>query len=230
MRDTKSRLQRSRVHVLALFIAAASAGGCTQESTLGDPMRTMRPRSATADDIVDPVNPFRAITGRLNLGLSTGAMGVYNEASVELKASWVRATVDANITARTANEGGGAGTTHVMNQCMVRDAFFCATFDFVPDYCHANPATGEGAPGATASGDGTYAAEWKDLGASTALHVTDQCPAKVISYRGGDGWNGGTSGGVGQVCYEAWLVYPDGSQPDEYIGIVCFTSVGGNMT
>lgn len=228
MRDTKSRLRRSSVHVLALLVVAASAGGCTRESTLGDPARTMRPAPATGDDIVDPVSPFGAITGRLVLGLSTGSMGVYNEASVEQKASFIRATVDATITARNANDGGGAGSTHVVNQCSISNAFFCTTFDFIPDYCHADPHTGEGAPGATAKGDGTYSASWKDLSASLSLHATDQCPAKVISYRGGsDG--GGSVTGAGEVCYEAWLVYPDGSHPDQYIGIVCFSGAGGNM-
>lgn len=230
MRDTKSRLRRSSVHVLALIIVAASAGGCTQESTLGDPTRTMHPGSATGDDIVDPVDPFGAITGKMILGLSTGSMGVYNEASVEQKASYIRATIDATITARNANDGGGAGSTHVVNECAIRNAFFCSTFDFIPDYCHADPSTGQGAPGATASGNGTYAADWKELSASLALRAADQCPAKIISYRGGTDWTGSGSGGVGQVCYEAWLVYPDGSQPDQYIGIVCFTGVGGNMT
>jgi hypothetical protein len=228
MRDMNDRLRRN-VRVLALLISAALAGGCTPDNPLGDPTRVLHPRPATGDDIVDPVNPLGAITGRMNLGLSTGSMGVYNEASVELKASYVRATIDAMITARTANAGGGAGTTHVMNQCRSYNAFFCATFDFIPDYCHANPIIGEGAPGATASGIGTYEAGWRDQSASLSLHGTDQCPGKSISYRGGDGSNGSGSSS-GQVCHEAWLVYPDGSHPDEYIGTVCFTSVGGNMT
>ena len=227
MRHTKSRLRRSSVPVLALLIVAASTSGCTRESTLGDPTRIMHPGTATSDDIVDPVSLFGAITGKMILGLSTGSMGVYNEASVEQKASYIRATIDATITARNANDGGGAGSTHVVNQCSISNAFFCTTFDFIPDYCHADPYTGEGAPGATGSGDGTYAANWKELSASLALHVTDQCPAKLVSYRGGTGSTEGT--GAGQVCYEAWLVYPDGSHPDQYIGIVCFSGAGGNM-
>lgn len=226
MRDTKSRLRRGSVQALALLVVAVSASGCTQESTLGDPTGTMRPGRATADDIVDPANPYGALTGKLILGLSTGAMGVYNEASVTQKASFIRATVDARITARNANDGGGAGSTQVVNECTIRNAYFCTTFDFIPDYCHADPYTGEGAPGATAIGDGTYAAEWLESSASLSLRASDQCPAKVISYRGG---NSNVQTGAGQVCYEAWLVYPDGSHPDQYIGIVCFSGAGGNM-
>lgn len=228
MRIIKRGSWRYSVTVIAVCGVAASLAACTPDTPLGDPTRALRPGDASADEIVDPPSELAVLWATLDLGLSRGAMGVYNEASVTVKASEVRAEVDASITARTSNVGGGAGTAHVVNQCTAYNAYFCATFDIIPDYCHANPLSGEGAPGAIGNGVGRYYARWLEKEAKAELRADDSCPKVTLGYRGGYSTSG--SGGIGEVCYEVWLVYPDHSQPDRYIGDVCFTTTGTNAT
>jgi hypothetical protein len=208
---------------LARMVAlAVLCFGCTGTRDAGHLLGPIAPARDIDSDVSDPDDPGAALSGTLILAIKAApSPHVYNMASTTQKAARITINVNASITARNANQGGGAGATEVSNPKTCTNSTLCQTFDYIPDYC--SPDASGMASGATAFGTGTYHAEWRNTDAHTSKTNFSSCPA--IKSGGGSGTPpGGDSGGGGTVCYEAWLVWPDQSQPDEFLGIVCFNA------
>lgn len=226
MRLSNSSLWMKWTGVFAVAAACSFGLACARDGA-APTTSSLRPQSASHDDISDPSDPYNAVHGNIWIALDAGMFGSFVNGSVSVtqEASTVHMNYDATITANDANEGGGAGSTQVINQCTQSNSMGCDKTDPIPSgYC--TPSTEQsGAPGATGHGTVSFYAIWNEQRAGNSVSTTASCP-RVTANKTGETTTDDGSGGT-KTCYEMWYVWSDGSHPDEYIGTICFNEGGG---
>jgi hypothetical protein len=217
MRDRFGVHPRS-VAALACVLAVAMLSGCTGNTDAGRSLRPIASDPAVSADVVDPGSSQSTLSGTLIIVLDGTAPHVYNLAVTSDIAKKIDINVNATVTALGANQGGGAGVAEVVHPRTCLNVGICSTWDAIPTFCVPDP---RGiAPGANAAATGTYHAEWEGYSADATKSNSASCP-HIGGVTGGESPG---SGGGDEVCYEAWLVWADGSHPDQFLGVVCFSA------
>ena len=208
-----SRRRACLALALPMFLLAA----CTDAGQVAAPSAPqLTPATGSRADIREEA----WLKGSVSV-LLQGPYGVASQVQASPIARVVHSEVSASI--RTLrNWHGSISNIEVFNQCTWLNGTICSTWDDIPDYCSVRPdEPDEGAPGAEGQASGTMSAAWDGWGLSTYAFAQNSCPS-VIGRSGGGGGGGSGPGSGGTTCYEAWYVWADGSNPDQFIGIVCF--------
>lgn len=173
------------------------------------------------------VAPLGATSGASRVG-NVGEAGWSYRVSASLQYTLVGASIIADappeyselsyIIDIVPTSGSGTGYNYSKSGHRCGSRTYCGWWEDTPDVCNSGVEYTNG-------GSGIFSLKWLDSQEAitrTASPTPERCGGSTAGGGGANNGSGSGSNAPQTVCLEAWLVWPDGSNPDQYLGLVCF--------